>query len=319
MAKAKPRTKVIKHGMYQQTWSLLLRLGLSIGLVGLLTPVISAAKQPPLQNQLLNHASPYLALHGHDPVAWQTWSKSILERAAKEKKLIFLSLGYFSCHWCHVMQRESFSNEAVAAKLNKHFIPVKVDRELFPALDAYMIDFVQRTRGHAGWPLNVFVSPDGYPVVGMVYLPKSQFSALLDQINQLWKKNPEFMRDMAKQAAAIQEGQSPQLNASLSKKDAEQISRVFVQQAMSQADEMLGGFGSQSKFPMSAQLMAMLELHQALDSSFVETCIPYERDFVASSNVNHYLFQDYFSFRQFPDEIGETHKPCSFYHALIKY
>ncbi|WP_455211265.1 DUF255 domain-containing protein [Kaarinaea lacus] len=124
-----------------------------------------------LVNQLKNHASPYLAMHGEDPVAWQSWSEDILKLAQKSNKLIFISIGYFSCHWCHVMQRESYQDTGVAKRLNSEFIPVKVDRELDPALDAHLIDFVQKTRGYAGWPLNVFLTPEGHPIVGIVYLP----------------------------------------------------------------------------------------------------------------------------------------------------
>ncbi len=113
-------------------------------------------------NQLAGHASPYLAMHGQDPVQWQDWGPEVLRRARSENRLILISSGYFACHWCHVMQRESYQNAAVAELLNRHFIPVKLDRELHPALDAHLIDFVERTRGQAGWPLNVFLTPEGY-------------------------------------------------------------------------------------------------------------------------------------------------------------
>lgn len=119
----------------------------------LLTPAFA------MQNQLRDHASPYLAMHGEDPVAWQDWGAPAVERAREEGKLLFISSGYFSCHWCHVMQRESYRDEKIAAFLNLHFVPVKLDRELHGALDAHLIDFVQQTQGHAGWPLNAFLTP----------------------------------------------------------------------------------------------------------------------------------------------------------------
>ena len=121
----------------------------------LLPPPVQAA----LQNQLRDHPSPYLAMHGADPVRWQTWGPEALARARTQNKPLFISSGYFACHWCHVMQRESYQNPETADLLNRHFIPVKIDRELQPALDAHLIDFVQRTRGSAGWPLNVFLTP----------------------------------------------------------------------------------------------------------------------------------------------------------------
>ncbi|MEA1888407.1 MAG: DUF255 domain-containing protein, partial [Pseudomonadota bacterium] len=100
-----------------------------------LLSIIPAAAAEPLKNQLADNPSPYLALHGSDPVAWQAWDESVLERAKAENKLIYLSIGYFSCHWCHVMQRESYKDQEVAKWLNEHFIPVKIDRELEEALD----------------------------------------------------------------------------------------------------------------------------------------------------------------------------------------
>ena len=120
----------------------------------LLFLVATLPAQAGLKNQLSGHPSPYLAMHGKDPVQWQTWGKEALARARAENKPLFISSGYFACHWCHVMQQESYQSPAVAALLNQYFIPVKVDRELEPALDAHLIDFVQRTRGQAGWPLN---------------------------------------------------------------------------------------------------------------------------------------------------------------------
>ncbi|HNH90231.1 MAG TPA: DUF255 domain-containing protein, partial [Thiobacillaceae bacterium] len=105
----------------------------------------------PLKNALAGHASPYLALHGRDPVAWQEWNAETVARARRENKLLFVSLGYFSCHWCHVMQKESYRDPAIAALLNRYFIPVKVDRELNGALDSALLEFAERLNGVSGW------------------------------------------------------------------------------------------------------------------------------------------------------------------------
>ena len=128
-----------------------------------------------LENQLAHHPSPYLALHGHDPVAWQEWNAETVERARKEGKLLFVSIGYFSCHWCHVMQRESYKNLEIAKQLNANFIPVKVDREINGALDTELQAFAEATRGQAGWPLNIFVTPEGYPLAAILYAPPQDF------------------------------------------------------------------------------------------------------------------------------------------------
>lgn len=213
-----------------------------------------------LTNQLKDHPSPYLALHGNDPVAWQTWSQDTLDIARRENKLLFVSVGYFACHWCHVMQRESFSDAAIAKQLNAHFIPVKVDRELNPALDAYLIDFVQRTLGQAGWPLNVFVTPDGNPVVGTVYLPRDRLQVLLRDVAEVWQNNNAYLQEMAAKAAALQKGDALR-PAPLAPGLGEKYLAGFVQQALDIADDMAGGFGEQSKFPMIDQLRVLLSVY----------------------------------------------------------
>ncbi len=102
-----------------------------------------------LKNTLVNHPSPYLAMHSEDPVHWQEWQASVLKDAQRDNKLIFLSSGYFACHWCHVMQQENYQDKDVARLLNQHFIPVKIDRELSPDLDRYLIEFAEKAAGHA--------------------------------------------------------------------------------------------------------------------------------------------------------------------------
>jgi uncharacterized protein YyaL (SSP411 family) len=214
-----------------------------------------------LSNQLKQHPSPYLALHGNDPVQWQDWGPDVIERAKAENKLIFVSSGYFSCHWCHVMQRESFSDMGVAALLHKLAIPVKIDRELQPALDSWLIDFTERTAGHAGWPLNVFLTPDGYPLLGLTYLPKDKFSDVLKQLQTRWNESEEYFR-----AAALKAFQSmqpdPQSHSGVKPEPGmdKVMAQLLIRQAMQYADDTAGGFGEQNKFPMSPQLKNLLEI-----------------------------------------------------------
>ena len=124
-----------------------------------------------LKNQLTDHPAPYLALHGDDPVAWQAWNEESVQLARQQNKILYLSIGYFACHWCHVMQQESYKNEKIAEFLNENFIPVKIDRELEPALDRRLMDFNQRIIGRGGWPLNVFVTPTGHPIYSLLVCP----------------------------------------------------------------------------------------------------------------------------------------------------
>ena len=215
-----------------------------------------------ISNTLKNHASPYLALHGSDPVAWQQWNKETVARAKKEGKLLYVSSGYFSCHWCHVMQRESYKNNQVAEILNKNFIPVKVDREINSALDSHLIDFVERTQGHAGWPLNVFITADGYPLVGMTYVPTDNFISILNNLNIRWKKEKTLLESIAVNATnELSTKQEASLTVLPDGIGADYIKR-FLSEAYIMTDDMSGGFGQENKFPSVPQLNLMLSAYE---------------------------------------------------------
>lgn len=115
-------------------------------------------------NELINETSPYLLQHAHNPVNWKAWNDENLERAKKEKKLLLISVGYSACHWCHVMEHESFEDEEVAEIMNRNYIPIKVDREERPDVDQVYMNAVQIMTGMGGWPMNVVAMPDGRPV-----------------------------------------------------------------------------------------------------------------------------------------------------------
>src|SRR5690242_4191203 len=147
---------------------------------------------PRFTNRLIHESSPYLLQHAHNPVDWHPWGPEAFEIARKEDKPIFLSVGYSTCHWCHVMERESFENETVAKFLNDNFISIKVDREERPDVDKIYMTFVQATTGQGGWPLTAFLTPDLKPFFGGTYFPPASqygrpgFLSLLQQIQQLW-------------------------------------------------------------------------------------------------------------------------------------
>jgi len=219
--------------------------------------IIPVQAQAGRQNQLVNHPSPYLAMHGDDPVHWQEWGEDVLALARKEDKLLFISSGYFSCHWCHVMQNESYRDQAVADLINEHYIPVKIDRELEPALDAHLIDYVERTQGHAGWPLNVFVTPEGYPLIGMTYKPKEDFQSLLTKLQFAWISDRQGRRDLARRVLLSLQ-QMPVAHAEVEPASASVLQAAFLGSAMEVADTLSGGFGQQSRFPMTPHLLALL-------------------------------------------------------------
>lgn len=145
----------------------------------------------PFTNDLIHESSPYLLQHAHNPVNWKPYGEAALEQAKKEKKLIVISIGYAACHWCHVMEHESFEDSTVAAVMNKNFISVKVDREERPDVDQTYINAVQLMTGSAGWPLNVVTLPDGRPVWGGTYFRKDDWINALEQIQEVYNKEPE--------------------------------------------------------------------------------------------------------------------------------
>ena len=133
--------------------------------------ITHAQEQHKHTNRLINETSPYLLQHAHNPVDWYAWGEEALEKAKREDKPILLSVGYSACHWCHVMERESFENEEIAGLMNQHFVSIKVDREERPDIDNIYMQAVQAMTHSGGWPMTVFLTPDGRPFYGGTYFP----------------------------------------------------------------------------------------------------------------------------------------------------
>jgi len=204
------------------------------------------------ENITSEHPSPYVRMHANDAVKWQKWDRSILARAQKENKLIMISSGYFACHWCHVMRRESFTDKEIAVLLNKKYIPVKIDRELNSSLDAYLMGFLQRTQRRGGWPLNVFLTPQGYPLTGIVYLPKEQFHEVLLRLDAKWQKRSAELAKTALNAFEYAQ-QLSMASVSVSNKELQSALDNVLSQVV---DELEGGFGNETKFPMPYLVMS---------------------------------------------------------------
>lgn len=252
-------------------------------------------------NPLKNHSSPYLAMHGNDPVNWMEWGKPALDKAKKENKLLFVSIGYFACHWCHVMHHESYSNQGIANKLNKDYISIKVDRELNPVLDKRLIDFVQATNGTAGWPLNVFITPEGYPLVGATYMPKEHFSSVLDQLSKKWKEKQFSLssqaKNMSKTLASLLEKQEIKVTTS----NIKDLQGRFVSEALQYADTMQGGFGQQRKFPQIPQLWAMLKLNKTTKSKQADEFIKLTLNQMMSKGLHDDVAGGFYRYTTDPD------------------
>jgi len=209
-------------------------------------------------NRLAGHPSPYLALHANDPVDWRIWGTEIFAEARAGNRLVLVSIGYFSCHWCHVMQRESYQHAAIAELLNRRYIAVKVDRELHPDLDRHLLDFVEQLRGAAGWPLNVLLTPEGYPLTGFTYLPREEFLRVLEQLDAEWQQNHAALGASARELfdSGLLHAGDQRAAHDLS---AQQLVDAFTRQALESADLLQGGFGDTSKFPNVPQLDALLD------------------------------------------------------------
>jgi uncharacterized protein YyaL (SSP411 family) len=201
-------------------------------------------------NQLIHETSPYLLQHAHNPVNWLPWSDAAFQQAQEQDKLILISVGYSACHWCHVMEHQSFEDEAVAKLMNDHFVCIKVDREERPDVDQVYMEAVQMLTGRGGWPLNCFALPDGRPVWGGTYFPKAQWMAVLQQLTEL---NTTGKEKLLQQAEALTQGirqlELPMAEAGIS---VDIYSSVIKSGA--RFDTTYGGFGGAPKFPMPVAL-----------------------------------------------------------------
>ncbi|MFQ5993978.1 MAG: thioredoxin domain-containing protein [Acidiferrobacterales bacterium] len=250
-----------------------------------------------LVNQLAGHASPYLAMHADDPVAWQDWNQAAVDRARHENKLLYVSIGYFSCHWCHVMQRESYRNKDIAKFLNTHFVPVKVDRELEPALDARMIEFVEAIQGRAGWPLNVFITPEGHPLYAVLYLPPHRFLQVVQRLHSLWEREREELEQLARGAKVTANiPNKPPPTAEEVEQYADQIERM----ALAAADSINGGFGRAAKFPSVPQLDFLLDRWESQPDTRIKDFLRVTLDRMANGGLYDHLGSGFFRYTTDP-------------------
>ncbi len=210
-------------------------------------------------NHLINETSPYLLQHAHNPVNWYPWGEEALEKAKTEKKLIIVSIGYSSCHWCHVMEHESFEDSAVARLMNEHFICIKVDREERPDIDHIYMTAVHLLNQQGGWPLNCIALPDGRPIWGGTYFPKASWMDALSQVNDYYLKNPaEAERYAAKLAEGIAQNSIFQTAENSSLLTKEELSASMEKWAK-QFDLTHGGHQGAPKFPMPVNLEFLLQ------------------------------------------------------------
>ena len=201
-------------------------------------------------NQLIHESSPYLLQHAHNPVNWYPWGQEALDKARNENKLIIISIGYAACHWCHVMEHESFENEEVARYMNEHFVAIKVDREERPDIDQVYMSAVQLIAGRGGWPLNCIALPDGRPIYGGTYFTSEQWIDMLTQVSDFVKENPDKAEEQAiAVTAGVQSSEMIYLNTEKADFSIDDLDKIFAVWKP-QIDYKQGGHKGAPKFPL---------------------------------------------------------------------
>jgi uncharacterized protein YyaL (SSP411 family) len=220
---------------------------------------------PTHTNRLVKEKSPYLLQHAHNPVDWYPWGEAAFQKARRENKPIFLSVGYSTCHWCHVMAHESFEDQQVAAIMNREFVNIKVDREERPDVDRVYMTFVQATTGGGGWPMSVWLTPDLKPFVGGTYFPPEErygqpaFRSVLERIATAWKQDHDKLAEQGtKIVQALRESQSSA--TSQGKLDGSILSAAY-KQLDRNYDPKEGGFGNAPKFPRPVTLNFLVRFY----------------------------------------------------------
>ncbi len=216
-------------------------------------------------NRLAKEKSPYLLQHAHNPVDWYPWSEEAFEKAKKEHKLVFLSIGYSTCHWCHVMEKESFENEYVAREMNDLFVSIKVDREERPDIDSAYMTVSQMMTGTGGWPLNIIMTPEKVPVFALTYIPRESRRGMVGiieltrQLKELWSNGPEEIERRAEQVLNDLRGVTYGKKGNAVKE--ETVSNILGQ-LKGAFDKENGGFGNAPKFPSIQNLMFLMRIYR---------------------------------------------------------
>ena len=237
-----------------------------------------------MANKLYNEESPYLKQHANDPINWYPWSQEAFDIAKEQNKPIFLSIGYSSCHWCHVMQKESFQDENIAKKLNEKFIAIKVDKEERPDIDKHFQEvFSKMNGGGGGWPLSIFITPNKVPIYSATYIPpianygKMGFGDLIDIIADSWQKDSKVIEN---KGLDVLDALRPK-NKIEATKIHEGLIDVTIKQIKYVYDKNYGGFGSAPKFPQASIIELALNLYSLSKDSELKDIITHTLDFMA--------------------------------------
>ena len=220
----------------------------------------------PYTNKLIDQSSPYLLQHAHNPVNWYPWGDEALAKAKTENKLLIISVGYAACHWCHVMEHESFEDTTVAKIMNDNFVSIKIDREERPDIDQIYMDACHLLNQRGGWPLNAIALPDGRPVYAGTYYPKEKWMQVLSYFTNLRQTDPQKLEDQATQiTAGVQNIEKIELNPTPQEHTEADLNEVF-EKWVDRIDMNKGGRKGQPKFPMPNNYLYLLRYHHLTDN-----------------------------------------------------
>jgi len=257
---------------------------------------LGAGGRPTYVNRLILEGSPYLLQHAHNPVNWYPWGDAAFERAKKEHKPVLVSIGYSTCHWCHVMERESFEDVEIATFLNQHFVAIKVDREERPDVDDVYMTAVQLMTGHGGWPMNVILTPDRAPFFGGTYFPPRDgergtrygFLTVLRSMHAQFEAEPEKVAQRAAQLSkAMVEDQTA--GGGASRVPGPSAITTTGRQVMASFDQKWGGFGAAPKFPRPANLDFMLRYARRADDDSAREAVEHTLDQMIAGGIHDHV------------------------------
>ncbi len=247
------------------------------------TEHLQADGKPVYLNRLILEDSPYLIQHAHNPVDWYSWGDEAFAAAKSANKPIFLSIGYSTCHWCHVMEEESFDNPQVAKILNQHFISIKVDREQRPDIDSAYMKAVMMITQHGGWPMSSFLTPEGKTFFAGTYFPPDRFSELLSQIAQGWQQQPDELKTQAERIAQA----VANFNEAKAKGEAitDALTKQAVQANLDSFYARFGGFSAAPKFPHEPTLLFLLDQNRRHANQSVTAALRKTLDAMAQGGI----------------------------------
>lgn len=237
------------------------------------------------RNALINESSPYLLQHAHNPVNWYPWGEEALQKAADENKLIIISIGYSACHWCHMMERESFEDTAVAKVMNDNFVCIKVDREERPDIDQVYMDAVQLMTGRGGWPLNCIALPDGKPFFGGTYFKKDQWVSVLERVVNEFNTNAEEVYEFADRlTSGVQQNELIALNGEAAAFEKSTL-QTTLENWEAQFDKVEGGPNRAPKFPLPNNYLFLMRYASLFNDSEVDAHVELTLDKMARGGI----------------------------------